>query len=154
MGANLKATVLLTALIAGLSSSVPAAEQTTIFTTKDSHQDRALWANPAYYRNNTAGQLRGMAIGIVPYENTGQVGSSRVYGSEGTGKPGATNYASAYPFKTALEHYNAWLKDANGGTKHTKTSIPDWSGRWQGGGGFGGGGGPASDVIKLLKPKY
>jgi hypothetical protein len=44
--------------------------------------------------------------------------------------------------------------DAKGGTKHTKDTIPDWSGHWEGGGGFGGGRGPASDTVKLLKPKY
>ena len=157
MGANLKATASLAALLVGLSLSppVPAAEQTTIFTTKDFRQDRALWTNPAYYRNNTVGQLRGMAIGVVPYEDTGQVGSSRVYGTPGTGRPGAMTLATPYPFKTAMEHYQAWLRDAKGDTKHTKATIPDWSGFWDGGGGgFGGGGSPASDVVKLLTPKY
>jgi hypothetical protein len=95
-----------------------------------------------------------MAIGIVPYENTGQVGSSRVYGTDGTGKPGALNITSTYPFKTAQEHYDAWLKDAKGGTKHTKMTLPDWAGRWNGGGEFGSGAGPASEVVKLLTPKY
>src|SRR5258705_7574425 len=114
------------ALLLSLSLSVPAAAQTTIFNTKDFRQDRALWVSPAYYKNNTAGQLRGMAIGIVPYENTGQVGSSRVYGTEGTGKVGTANLVSPYPFKTATEHYQAWLKDAKGGTKHTKVTSPDW----------------------------
>jgi hypothetical protein len=137
-----------------IAVSVPAAAQTTIFNTKDFRQDRALWGNPTYYKNNTAGQLRGMAIGIVPYENTGQVGSSRVYGTDGTGKPGALNITSTYPFKTAQEHYDAWLKDAKGGTKHTKMTLPDWAGRWNGGGEFGSGAGPASEVVKLLTPKY
>jgi hypothetical protein len=154
VGSKFMHTALLAAFVLGLPLSVLAAEQTTIFTTKDFRQDRAQWANPAYYKNNTAGQLRGMAIGIVPYENTGQVGSSRVYGTEGTGKPGAAEFTSPYPFKTAMEQYQAWLKDAKGGTKHTKTTIPDWSGHWQGGGGFGSGRGPASDVVKLLTPKY
>src|SRR5262245_4012701 len=95
-----------------------AAEGPTIFTTKDFRQDKALWTNPAYYKNNTMGQLRGMALNITPYENTGQVGAARLYGSAGTGKEGATNYKSPYPFKTAKEHYEAWLKDAKGGTKH------------------------------------
>jgi hypothetical protein len=154
VGTPLKTTALIAAAIVGLSLPLPVAAQTTIFNTKDFRQDRALWTNPAYYKNNTPGQLRGMAIGIVPYEDRGQVGSSRVYGSEGTGRPGATNIASPYSYKTAIEHYTAWLRDANGGTKHTKTTIPDWSGRWEGGGGFGGGGGPASDIVKMLKPKY
>jgi len=141
-------------MIVGASLSSIAAEPPTIFTTKDFRQDKALWTSPAYYRNNTAGQLRGMALNITPYENTGQVGAARLYGSEGSGKAGAQNLISPYPFKTAKEHYDAWLKDAKGGTKHTKATIPDWSGHWEGGGGFGGGRGPASDTVKLLKPKY
>ena len=38
---------------------------------------------------------------------------------------------SPYPFKTAEEHYNAWLKAAKGGTKHTVANLPDWSGDWR-----------------------
>src|SRR5258705_6886250 len=106
------ATASIAALLVSLSLPVPAAAQTTIFNTKDFRQDRALWVNPAYYRNNTAGQLRGMAIGILPYEKTGQVGSPRVYGTEGTGKVGTANLASPYPFKTPTEHYPTWLQDA------------------------------------------
>jgi len=163
---NLIAAASMTALLVALSPLVasgaqtagtPTAQtptQTTIFNTKDFRQDRALWTNPAYYRNNTPGQLRGMAIGVVPYEDTGQVGGSRLYGSLGTGKPGAINLASPYPYKTAMEHYQALLKEAKGGTKHTRDTVPDWSGVWIGRGGFGGGQGPASDVVKVLKPKY
>ena len=36
-------------------------------------------------------------------------------------------------YASAEEHYNALLKNANGGTKHTVTSLPDWSGIWQSG---------------------
>jgi hypothetical protein len=38
---------------------------------------------------------------------------------------------SPYPFETAEEHYNAWLKAAKGGTKHTVVNLPDWSGDWR-----------------------
>ncbi len=124
----------------------------TIFTTKDFHKDQALWTNPAYYRNNTPAQIRGMALNIVPYETSGQVGGARLYGSEGTGKPGTTNLASPYPFKTATAQYEAWLQQAHGGTKHTAADLPDWSGVWMGGGGRNQG--PVSDVVKFLKPKY
>ena len=142
------------ATLAGLSLSVLAAEQTTIFTTKDFRKDKALWANPAYYRNNTPGELTGMALNIVPYQDSGQIGAARLYGSQGTGMPGATNLASPYPFKTATEHYQAWLKEAKGGTKHTKATIPDWSGIWDPQLGDEGGRGPASDTVKYLKPQY
>jgi hypothetical protein len=36
-------------------------------------------------------------------------------------------------YASAEEHYNALLKNANGGTKHTVASLPDWSGIWQSG---------------------
>jgi hypothetical protein len=36
-------------------------------------------------------------------------------------------------FASAEEHYNALLKKANGGTRHTLGSLPDWSGIWQSG---------------------
>ncbi len=65
----------------GSSYSGPAAAQPTIFDTKDFKQDRALWTNPAYYRNNTAGQLRGMALDIeAPEGATGQPAGARPYG--------------------------------------------------------------------------
>ena len=49
-------------------------------------------------------------------------------GSGGTG----VQIRSPYPYGTAEEHYNAWLEAANGGTRHTRMSLPDWSGSWQG----------------------
>jgi hypothetical protein len=148
------ATVSCAVLLTGAVTAQNAQPQVTIFTTKDFHKDRALWTNPAYYRNNTAGQLQGMALNIVPYETGGQVGGARLYGSEGTGKPGATDLKSPYPFKTATEQYEAWLKDAHGGTKHTAADLPDWSGVWMGGGGGRRNAGPVSDTIKFLKPEY
>lgn len=142
------------ALLVGLMLSVPTAQQaTTIFTTTDFRRDRALWTDPAYYRNNTPGQLRGMALDIVPYSDSGQVADARKYGSEGTGKAGAANLTSRYPYTSAWEHYQARLKAAGGGTRHTKDTIPDWSGRWEGGAAFGGQA-PASDLAKLLTPEY
>jgi hypothetical protein len=145
------------ALIVGLALAAAAAaqQQRTIFNTPDFRQDRALWTDPAYYRNNTVGQLRGMAIGTESAGNSGQAASARVYGSQGTGKVGALELVSPYPFTTAVEHYEAWLKDARGGTKHTKETIPDWSGRWVGGpAGLGGGPNPASSVAAMLTPAY
>ena len=148
------------ALLLGLTLADPSAAQTgveqrTIFTTPDFRQDRELWTDPAYYRHNTVAQLRGMAIGTEPSGGTGQAAASRVYGSPGTGKVGALELGSPYPFTTALEHYQAWLKEARGGTKHTKETIPDWSGRWVGGpAGLNGGPNPASSVATLLRPEY
>jgi len=36
-------------------------------------------------------------------------------------------------FASAEEHYKFLFAQANGGTKHTLTSLPDWSGIWQSG---------------------
>ena len=80
----------LAALLIVLASTAPAAAQTTIFDTPDVRQDRERWTEPAYYRNNTVGQLRGMAIGIdTGGRGGGQRATARLYGSEGTGKIGA-----------------------------------------------------------------
>ncbi len=150
-----RAATLATLLLATLTAA-PAAAQATIFTTADFRQDRELWTDPAYYRNNTVAQLRGMAIDIDSGgRGSGQEASARAYGSAGTGRVGAVNLATPYPFTTAWDHYQAWLKDARGGTTHTKTTIPDWSGRWAGGPvGLTGGASPASAVAAMLTPKY
>lgn len=132
--------------------SVPAAAQTTIFTTTDFRQDRDRWTDPAYYRHNTPGQLRGMAINVEG-QRTGQELSARVYGSEGTGKAGAVNLKSPHPYTNAWDHYQALRKQANGGTRHTRMTLPDWSGHWGGGVNFGGGL-PASSIAAMLTPKY
>src|SRR5262245_31563438 len=128
--ALLAAKASIAALLIGLSLTAPsiAQEQRTIFNTPDFRQDSSLWTNPAYYRNNTPGQLRGMAINVEG-RRTGQELSARVYGSEGTGKAGA-DMKSPYPYTNAWDHYQALLKQANGGTKHTRATLPDWSGHW------------------------
>ena len=147
------------ALLAALVASIPAAAQTaqttqpTIFTTTDFRQDRDRWTDPAYYRNNTPGQLRGMAINVEG-RRTGQELSARVYGSQGTGRPDAANFKSPYPYTNAWDHYQALLKQANGGTKQTRMTLPDWSGHWSGGAQLGGGGAPASSIAAMLTPKY
>jgi hypothetical protein len=62
---------------------------------------------------------------------------------------------SPYPYKTAQEHYDAWLKAANGGTRKTRATLPDWSGDW-----LGGLRGPLSfgariaDLMDGLTPEY
>jgi hypothetical protein len=134
----------------------PAAAQRTIFNTPDFRQDRALWTDPAYYLNNTPGELRGMALDVPTYEGaTGQPAGARLYGTEGTAQPSATPlFKSPYSYTTAKEHYEALVAQAKGGTKHTRETIPDWSGRWEGGGGFGGGRVPPSEIVKVLKPEF
>ena len=144
-----------TALAFGCVLASPASAQTDIFTTQDVSADRERWTDPAYYRFNTVGNLRGMAIGTEPGGGSTQQSNSRVYGSVGTAKPGALDVTSPYAYKTAVEHYEALLKAAKGGTKHTRATVPDWSGRWAGGPvGLGGGPNPASSVAALLTPQY
>src|ERR1051325_2002383 len=78
------------ALAGVLLLAASAAAQTTIFNTKDFHQDRDLWTNPAYYLNNTVGELRGMAIDYDSGgKGKGQEATARAYGSSGTGRAGA-----------------------------------------------------------------
>lgn len=52
-----------------------------------------------------------------------------IAGSGGNG----THIRSPYPYETAEEHWNAWLEAADGGTGHTRETLPDWSGDWRGG---------------------
>ena len=154
MPVNFTARACVAAVLLGVSVSAqaPTPGPRTIFNTPDFRQDRDLWTNPAYYRNNTAGQLRGMAINVEG-RRTGQEASARVYGSEGTGRADAPSLKSTYPYTNAWDHYQALLKQANGGTKHTAATLPDWSGHWSGGVNFGGGA-PASATAALLTPKY
>src|SRR5262249_26450834 len=116
MNANLTSRASIAALFFVLWLSVPAAAQTTILNTKDFRQDRELWTNAAYYRNNTVGQLRGMAIDFDSGgRGTGQEATARAYGSEGTGRAGALNLASPYPYTNAAEAYQDWVKQTNSG---------------------------------------
>ena len=156
MSAHSTATASIAALLVGLLLPVPAAAQTTIFTTTDFRQDRERWTDPAYYRNNTVGQLRGMAFDVdTGGKGSGQAATARAYGSQGTGRVGALDLASPYPYTSAWEHYQALLRDAGGGTKHTRDTIPDWRGRWAGGPvGLNGGPNPASSVAAMLTPRY
>lgn len=155
MSTNRTGAASIAALLLGQWLAFSATAQ-TLFTTEDFRQDRERWTDPAYYLNNTVDELRGMALDLYAGGNaTGQVGRARYYGSEGTGRVGAADLASPYPYTSAWEHYQAWLEAANGGTKHTRETIPDWSGRFVGGGDrLNGGPNPASSVVAMLKPPY
>jgi hypothetical protein len=142
VSANLRNSTAIAALAAGLLFALPAAAQTTLFNTPDYKRDTALWTDPAYYKNNTFSELREMQVEVR-------------YGREGTAKQ-ALELASPYPFKTAEEHYQAWLTAANGGTKHTNETIPDWRGRWVGGNSpaMRNGDNPASTAAAMLTPQH
>ena len=99
-----------------LLSATSLSAQTTIFTTEDYRKDVNRWTDPAYYLYNTARELTDMQVD----NRFGQKGS------------GADKYdiKSPYAFKTAREHYDAWLKKAAGGTRHTLATLPNWDGVW------------------------
>ncbi len=127
-------------LLFGISCASPGLGQ-TIFTSEDFRQDRVLWTDPAYYRNNTGRELTDMQV------NTR-------YGEEGSG---ADDYEirSPYPYRTAEEHYAAWLERSGGGTQHTIETLPDWDGQWGGGGSWLGSRNiQASTIAAALTPQY
>ena len=106
-------------LVLTLLSATSLSAQTTIFTTEDYRKDVNRWTDPAYYLYNTARELTDMQVD----NRFGQKGS------------GADKYdiKSPYAFKTAREHYDAWLKKAAGGTRHTLATLPNWDGIWNAG---------------------
>jgi len=113
----------------------------TLFTTEDYRQDRARWTDPAYYNYNTARELTDMQV-------------DNRYGERGSGTDAYT-LASPYPFKTAAEHYQAWLDEAGGGTRHTFDSLPNWDGIWGGGDSWlNSEDVQASTVASVLTPQY
>jgi hypothetical protein len=106
----------LVSLVAVLSLAAPLSAQTTLFTTEDYRQDQARWTDPAYFLYNTARQLTDMQV-----ENR--------FGQKGSGSD-KYDIKSPYPFQTSWEHYQAWLEKANGGTRHTLATLPNWDGVW------------------------
>jgi hypothetical protein len=129
------------ALVIGLAATGSAAAQ-TIFTTDDFRQDRALWTDPAYYRSNSVSELRGMQVDAR-------------YGEEGEGDDYATSdMVSPYGFATAWEHFTAWRDEAEGGTRHTVETLPDWDGRWNTAADWLRGGVQPSTMVSLMTPQH
>ena len=128
------------ALFAALSFGGSAAAQ-DMFTTEDFRRDSALWGDPAYYRNNTVSELRGMQVNIR-------------YGESGSAED-TPNLKSPYGYATAHEHYQALLEAADGGTQHSLETLPDWDGRWETDSGWlGGGGVQPSTLVSVMTPEY
>ena len=155
--ASASTAALIAGLLLGAAACAEAADAPDLFTTENFRNDRTLWSDTAYYRNNTAGQLRGQAFNFDSGgAGNGQIASSRAYGTEGSASTGPVDdlLKSPYSYTTAEEHYQAWQEEADGGTQHTKDSIPDWSGRWMGGAGLGTGDRSPADVVQLLQPEY
>lgn len=141
MNKNRRGTVSAVVLVFGITWVSSAVGQ-SVFTTEDFRRDRDHWTDPAYYNNNSVDELR-------------EMDTVAVFGLEGTGQVGAVDLASPYPYVSAWEHYQAWLMEAGGGTQHTWQTMPDWRGRFVGGGDrITGGGNPASSVVPMLTPQY
>jgi hypothetical protein len=135
----------LTKYIAGiclaLGVSVLAQQPVTLFTTQDYRTDKDRWTDPAYYLHNTARELTDMQV-------------DNRFGQKGSGRD-QYDIKTPYPFKTSWEHYQAWLKRANGGTKHTLATLPDWDGMWNGGATWLGSNNiQASTIAAALTPQY
>ena len=111
-------TITLAATICALAVAA-AGEAQTLFTTEDYRRDREHWTDPAYYNFNTARELTDMQV------------DARC-GERGSGDDEYT-LTSPYPYRSAEEHFQAWLDEADGGTTHSFETLPDWSGLWVGG---------------------
>ena len=124
-----------------IASATGATAQATLFTTNDFRQDRERWTDPAYYLHNTARELTDMQV-------------DNRFGHKGAGR-NEYDIKSPYSFTSAWEHYEAWLKRANGGTTHTVATLPDWDGRWGGGASWLNSNNiQASTIAAALTPQY
>jgi len=101
-----------------------------LFSSKNFYKDKALWLDKRYYRCNVPRQLYGMW-------NTGRIGpnapTSASWGDCDADWKRET-LLSAYPYKTAKEHYTALMaaaKAKGGPTVYTKATMPDWDGYYQ-----------------------
>ncbi len=63
---------------------------------------------------------------------------------------------SPYPYKSAKEQYDAWLKAARSDAKMNRATLPNWSGDWRGGvaNGVLGGNARVSAVMAALTAPY
>ena len=79
----------------------------------------------AWWRNTWNGEWMTAAANGVPFEEF----YDSLQGTSGR----SVLIRSAYPYTSAEEHWAAWLEAAGGGTRHTRATLPDWSGDWAGG---------------------
>lgn len=129
------------ATVAALAVVVAGQQQTTLFNTRDYRQDRDRWTDPAYYLYNSARELTDMQV-------------DNRFAQKGKGED-KYQIKSAYPFKDSWEHYQAWIEKANGGTRHTPATLPDWDGMWDTGPSWLDSRGiQASTMASALTPQY
>jgi hypothetical protein len=99
-----------------------------IFTSDDFYIDRELWSDPRYFRCLSVQALEAEAS--LQTEITDPALAPWGYCENGYDREGIV---SPYPFATAQEHYEALLAEtsARGGpTRHTRTTLPYWDGRY------------------------
>jgi len=98
-----------------------------LFTSKNFYKDQALWLDQRYFRCNTPRQMTDIwtsgRIGDKPPASASWGACNEDYPRE--------KILSAYPYKTAREHYEALLAQAKatgGPTVHSRQTMPDWDG--------------------------
>ena len=138
MSTTLTTTVRIALIFLSMLLATSATAQ-TLFTTSDYRQDREHWTDPAYFNFNTLRQI----------VNLHRSDSDRGSGAD------EFDITSPYPYQSSMEHYQAWLEAAGGGTRHTLETLPDWDGNWRGNGSwFAGNQVQVSTVVAALTPQY
>jgi hypothetical protein len=157
--------VLLAAALALPASmlSAPAWTQSAESRIDPSHPFAGIVSAEQWERNFIAG--RPNVVPGDPYANMtsaefwrntwrGQGIDGKLAEAKGSGGRGVV-IRSPYPYKSAEEHYDAWLRAAGGGSSKTRDTLPDWSGDWQGNAdGVLHGGARISDVMAAVSDEY